>query len=115
MAWGTRFLKMTCGSYTMGMPVSAAAKAALVAGRIYGEELFGHEGLGHDKVLTQSLQYVEDPRYVVDQRNVDRLNLWPKWKTPVGDDQGIRMPNATYKRVDGGIEDACLEHATRVT
>jgi hypothetical protein len=25
------------------------------------------------------------------------------------------VPNAAQKRVDGGIEDACLKHATRVT
>jgi len=31
------------------------------------------------------------------------------------DDQSVGVPDPAQKRVDGGIEDACLKHATRVT
>jgi hypothetical protein len=66
----------------------------------------------NDEILPDRLQYVEDPRDIVGQRNVDGLDLWPKWKSPIGDDQGIGVPDTAEKGVDGGIKNAGLQHAT---
>jgi hypothetical protein len=90
-------------------------KRCLGCGGVYGEEFFGHNNLGHDEIPVQCLKNVEDARYVVDQRNVDGLELRPIGKSTIGNDQRVRMPDTADKRVDGGIKDACLEHATRVT
>ena len=48
-------------------------------GLVCGEELFSHEGLPNNKILPDSLEHVEDPWDIVGQRNVDGLDLWPKW------------------------------------
>jgi hypothetical protein len=134
----TRFENQVCVGYSVGCPdesnglrdalledhmrfvgrghaVECRHKRSPCLGRVLREKLFGHESSDCDEVFPQSLYYVEDLGYVVDERNVDGFNLWPEWKTPVRDDQGIRVPDAAGKRVDSGIQDACLEHANRVT
>ena len=81
-------------------------------GLVCGEELFGHEGLPNNEILPDRLQYVEDLRDIVGQRNVDGLDLWPKWKSSIGDDQSIGVADTAEKGVYGGIKNAGLQHAT---
>jgi hypothetical protein len=77
---------------------------------VRGEKLFSHEGLREDKVGCYGLQYVKDPWDIVGQRNVDGLDLWPKRKSPISNDQRIGVPDTADKGVDGRIQNALLEH-----
>ena len=45
-------------------------------------------------------------------RRVDGFNLWPEWKASIGNDQRVGVPDTAEKRVNRGIKNACLQHAT---
>ena len=81
-------------------------------GLVCSEEFFSHEGLAYNEIFPDGLQYVEDLRDIVGQRNVDGFDLWPKWKSSVGDDQSIGVADTAEKGVYGGIKNAGLQHAT---
>ena len=49
--------------------------------------------MGHTEVTPDGRQYIQNSRYVIDQRNIYRLNFLPKRKPPVSNDQSIGMPD----------------------
>ena len=66
-------------------------------GAVNDMKLIGHECIAYFEVGPNGLEHVEHAGYIVDQGDIDGLNLRPEEKTPVGNDQRIRMPHAAQQ------------------
>ena len=54
--------------------------------------------------------HLEHGRDAVHERDIDGLDHGPEREAPVGDHQGIGVPNAAQERIDLRIEDSGLQH-----
>jgi len=73
---------------------------------IYLVELLSHESSGHTEVAANGCQYIENSRHVIDQGNIHRLDILPKGKPTVSNDQSIGVADKAKQRVDFWVQDS---------
>lgn len=71
---------------------------------MHSAKLRGHDGAVALKIRTHRMQHIQDPRYVGDQRDIDRFDLRKRRKSTVGDEKAIGVANPAQKMIDGRIQ-----------
>jgi hypothetical protein len=62
------------------------------------------------EILANRVEYLQDRGHVINEGYIHGFDLWPKGKSPISNDQGIRVTNAGEQLEHRRIEQARLDH-----
>jgi hypothetical protein len=77
-------------------------------------EFLRHHDFPNNEVSLNSPENIQNARNIIDQRNIHGFNLRPERKSPVGNNQGVRVTNAAQQRIDSRIKNSIFQHRHRL-